>query len=156
MLNDNQNAAPDTDAIDEALKNYTQAALSVQAIAAEAAGYSKKSFEDAVSHVGTLSSVTSLDAALELQSNFAKSYYEGFVPRRRRSVRCTPVLPSRYTTPPGKLLPDQVVTPGIRPMEPPDCGDVRRPPSLFRRPVVQRAPVSCIFVRAPSLFSGDF
>ncbi|WFR96693.1 phasin family protein [Rhizobium tumorigenes] len=79
MMNDKQNAVPDTDAIDEALRNYTQAAMSVQAIAAEAAGYSKKSFEDAVSHVGTLSSVTSLDAALELQSNFAKSTYEGFV-----------------------------------------------------------------------------
>lgn len=79
MLNFGDTTNQNKEIIDTALKSYTDAAKGVQAIAAEAAGYSKKSFEDAVSHVGTLSSVKSLEAAFELQSNFAKSYYENFV-----------------------------------------------------------------------------
>ncbi len=79
MLNDKNAAAKDEGVMDDALKNYTNAALGVQAIAAEAAGYSKKSFEDAVSHVGTLASAKSFEAAMALQSNFARSCLEGFV-----------------------------------------------------------------------------
>jgi hypothetical protein len=79
MLNYDDATRQSKDAIDMALKTYTETAKSVQAIAAEAAGYSKKSFEDAVSHVETLSGAKSLEAAFELQSNFAKSYYENFV-----------------------------------------------------------------------------
>lgn len=79
MLNSNDATKKDHDAIDTALKNYTDAAKSVQAIAVETAGYSQKSFQDAVAHVETLSSVKSLEAAFELQSNFAKTYYESFV-----------------------------------------------------------------------------
>lgn len=79
MLNFDDATRQNKEAIDTALKTYTDAAKSVQAIAAEAAGYSKKSFEDAVAHVETLTGAKSLEAAFELQSNFAKSYYENFV-----------------------------------------------------------------------------
>ncbi|MGA1803435.1 phasin family protein [Rhizobium sp. HT1-10] len=79
MLNSKDHDNHGADVIDIALKNYLEAAKGVQAIATEAAGYSKKSIDDAVSHVGTLSGAKSFEAALELQSNFAKSYYENFV-----------------------------------------------------------------------------
>jgi hypothetical protein len=79
MLNFDKATKQNQDIIDTVLKNYADAAKSVQAITAEAADYSKKSFEDAVSHVGTLSSAKSLEAVLEMQNQFAKSYYENFV-----------------------------------------------------------------------------
>jgi hypothetical protein len=79
MLNFDDATRQNKEVIDIALKTYTDAAKSVQAIAAEAAGYSQKSFHDAVSHVETLTGAKSLEAAFELQSNFAKSYYENFV-----------------------------------------------------------------------------
>lgn len=84
MLNFEEATKTNSQAIDAALKSYADAAKGVQAIAAETADYSKKSIEDAVSHVQTLSSVRSLEAAFELQSNFAKSYYENFVAEATR------------------------------------------------------------------------
>jgi hypothetical protein len=79
MLNFGDTTKQNSDMIDTALRNYTDAAKGVQAIAAEAAGYSKKSFDAAVSHVETMTGAKSLEAAFELQSNFARSYYENFV-----------------------------------------------------------------------------
>jgi hypothetical protein len=67
------------EAMDNALKGYSEVAKNFQAIATEATEYSKKSFQDTVTHMETLAGVKSLEAAFELQSNFAKSYYEGFV-----------------------------------------------------------------------------
>jgi len=84
MFNFDDTTRHNKEAIDTALKTYADAAKSVQAIAAEAAGYSRKSFDDAVSHVGTLSGAKSLEAAFELQSNFAKSAYENFVTEAAR------------------------------------------------------------------------
>src|SRR5215216_8105785 len=51
----------------------------VQAIAAAYGDYAKKSFEDTKSYVEKLSGVKSLDKALEVQTEFAKSSYETFV-----------------------------------------------------------------------------
>ncbi|MBB3658586.1 phasin family protein [Rhizobium sp. BK650] len=67
------------EAVDTMLKNYSDTAKGFQAIASEAAEYSKKSFQDAVSHFETLSGVKSFEAAFELQSSYAKSSYEAFV-----------------------------------------------------------------------------
>jgi hypothetical protein len=50
-----------------------------QAIAAAYGDYTKKSFEDTKSFVEKLSGVKSLDKALEVQTEFAKSAYETFV-----------------------------------------------------------------------------
>src|SRR6266566_445592 len=50
-----------------------------QAIAAAYGDYTKKSFEDTKAFVEKLSSVKSLDKAIEVQTEFAKSAYETFV-----------------------------------------------------------------------------
>src|SRR5471030_2184692 len=50
-----------------------------QAIATAYGDYSKKSFEDTKSFVEKLSGVKSLDKAIEVQTEFAKSAYETFV-----------------------------------------------------------------------------
>ena len=51
----------------------------LQAIATAYGDYTKKSFEDTKSFVEKLSGVRSLDKAIELQTEFAKTAYETFV-----------------------------------------------------------------------------
>jgi phasin family protein len=51
----------------------------VQAIASAYGDYTKKSFEDTKSYVEKLTGVKSLDKALEVQTEYAKSAYETFV-----------------------------------------------------------------------------
>jgi hypothetical protein len=51
----------------------------LQAIASAYGDYTKKSFEDTKSFVEKLSGVKSIDKALEVQTEFAKSAYETFV-----------------------------------------------------------------------------
>ena len=51
----------------------------IQAIATAYGDYTKKSFEDTKSFVEKLSGVKSLDKAIEVQTEFAKSAYETFV-----------------------------------------------------------------------------
>ncbi|MBY5614276.1 phasin family protein [Rhizobium leguminosarum] len=67
------------EAVDTALKNYSDTTKGFQAIAAEATEYSKKSFQDAVTHFETLAGVKSFEAAFELQTSYVKAYFEGFV-----------------------------------------------------------------------------
>jgi phasin family protein len=67
------------EAVDVALKSYSEVAKGFQAIAAEASEFSKKSFQDGVSHFETLTGAKSFEVAFELQSNFVKSSYEQFV-----------------------------------------------------------------------------
>lgn len=52
---------------------------SVQQIAAEATDYSKKSVETATATFEKLIGVKSLDGAIQIQSDYAKSAYESFV-----------------------------------------------------------------------------
>jgi hypothetical protein len=51
----------------------------LQAIATAYGDYTKKSFEDTRSYVEKLSGVKSLDKAIEVQTEFAKSAYENFI-----------------------------------------------------------------------------
>ncbi len=51
----------------------------LQAIASAYGDYTKKSYEDTKSFVEKLSGVKSLDKALEVQTEYAKSAYETFV-----------------------------------------------------------------------------
>ena len=51
----------------------------IQTIATAYGDYTKKSFEDTKSFVEKLSGVKSLDKAVEVQTEFAKSAYETFV-----------------------------------------------------------------------------
>ncbi len=67
------------EAMDNALKGYSDVTKGFQAIAAETAEYSKKSFQDTVSHFETLAGAKSFETVFELQSSFVKSSYESFV-----------------------------------------------------------------------------
>jgi hypothetical protein len=52
---------------------------STQAIASEIADYSKRSFEHGAKAMENLLAVKSLDKAVEVQSEYAKAAYEGFI-----------------------------------------------------------------------------
>ncbi|HVK92200.1 MAG TPA: phasin family protein [Mycoplana sp.] len=67
------------DTMDTVLKSYSSLAKGMQAITAEAADYSKKSFEDGIAHFERLTSVRSLEAAFELQTSYVKNAYESYV-----------------------------------------------------------------------------
>ena len=65
--------------VDVALKSMGALSKSAQAIAMEVADYSKKSFEDGTAALEKLFGVKSLDKAIEVQTEYAKTAYEGFV-----------------------------------------------------------------------------
>jgi phasin family protein len=65
--------------VDLAMKSVGALTKSTQAIAAEIADYSKKSFEESTAMLEKLFGVKSVEKAIELQTEFAKSAYEGFV-----------------------------------------------------------------------------
>ena len=67
------------DNVDVALKSFGAVSKGMQAIAVEFADYSKKSFEQGTSALEKLAGVKSLDKAIEVQSDYLKSAYEGFV-----------------------------------------------------------------------------
>lgn len=65
--------------IDSADATTNSFAGGFQAIATAYGDYTKKSFEDTRSFVEKLSGVKSLDKAIEIQTDFAKSAFETFV-----------------------------------------------------------------------------
>lgn len=65
--------------IDLAVKSASTVSKSAQAIAVEIADYSKKSFEESTAALERLFGVKSIEKAIELQTEYAKSAYEGFV-----------------------------------------------------------------------------
>ena len=65
--------------MDSALKSWGAVSKAGQAIAVEVADYSKKAFEDGTAALEKLFGVKSFDKAIEIQTEFAKSAYEGFV-----------------------------------------------------------------------------
>ena len=67
------------DQMDVAMKSVGATTKSVQAIATEVTNYSKKSFEDGSAALEKLFGVKSLDKAIEVQTEYAKASYEGFV-----------------------------------------------------------------------------
>jgi hypothetical protein len=67
------------DAVDTMLKSYSTATKGFQAIATETAEYSKKAYEANVAHMEALMSVKSFEAAIELNTSFAKSAVEGYL-----------------------------------------------------------------------------
>ena len=67
------------DNMDAALKSFGAASKTGQAIAAEVADYSKKSFEDGTKVMEKLLGAKSLEKAIEIQTDYAKTAYEGFV-----------------------------------------------------------------------------
>jgi hypothetical protein len=67
------------DNMDATLKSFGAVSKSVQAIAVEMADYSKKSFEQGTAAIEKLFSAKTIEKAIEVQSDFVKSSYEGFV-----------------------------------------------------------------------------
>ena len=67
------------DNMDAAMKTFGEVSKGMQAIAAEFTDYSKKSFEEGSAALEKLMAVKTFDKAVEVQTNYAKSAYEGFV-----------------------------------------------------------------------------
>jgi hypothetical protein len=67
------------DGMDATVKSFDALSKASQSIAAEVADYSKKSFEDGTKVVERLFGAKSLDKAIEIQTDYAKTAYEGFV-----------------------------------------------------------------------------
>src|SRR5215468_715315 len=67
------------DNLDVAMKSFGAVSKGFQAIAAEVADYSKKSFEQSTAALEKLMGAKSVDKAMEVQSEYIKSTYEGFV-----------------------------------------------------------------------------
>lgn len=65
--------------IDTTLKAFGATSKSVQAIAVESTDYAKKSYEQGAAVLEKLSGVKTLDKAIEIQSDFAKTAFEGAV-----------------------------------------------------------------------------
>ena len=84
MFNFDDTSRKSKEAMDAMVKSYSDTAKGFQAIATEAAEYSKKSFQDAVNHFETLSGARSLETVFELQTTFAKSSYENFIAEATR------------------------------------------------------------------------
>ena len=67
------------DNVEAAMKAFGATSKGFQAIAAEVTNYSKKSFEDGTAAVERLLGAKTLEKAIEIQSEYAKTAYEGFV-----------------------------------------------------------------------------
>jgi hypothetical protein len=67
------------DNMDVAMKSFGTVSKSWQAIAAEVVDYSKKSFEDSTAAMEKLFGAKTLEKAFEVQADYVKSTYEGFV-----------------------------------------------------------------------------
>jgi hypothetical protein len=67
------------DNMDATMKSFGALSKASQTIAVELADYSKKSFEDSTKVVERLFGAKSLDKAIEIQAEYAKTAYEGFV-----------------------------------------------------------------------------
>ncbi|KKX33650.1 phasin family protein [Rhizobium sp. LC145] len=72
------------EAMDAMLKSYSEVAKGFQTIATEANDYSRKSFQDVTVFMEAFVSARSVEAAFELQANYLKSSYEGFIAEATR------------------------------------------------------------------------
>ncbi|HTV66997.1 MAG TPA: phasin family protein [Rhizobiaceae bacterium] len=65
--------------MDTGLKGFASLSKGLQSIATEATEYTKKSFEDGSAAFEKLLGAKSLESAIEIQTDYAKKAYEGFV-----------------------------------------------------------------------------
>lgn len=70
--------------MDAAMKAVGAVSQSAQAITVEAADFAKRSLEQGTAALEKLTSVRSLDSALEVQAEYARAAYEGFVSQAGR------------------------------------------------------------------------
>jgi hypothetical protein len=67
------------ESLDAATKSLGAVSKSAQAIAVEAVDYSKKAFEEGTATLEKLFGAKSLEKAVEIQQDYLKTSYEGFV-----------------------------------------------------------------------------
>ena len=67
------------DNMDTCMKQFGTVSKGWQAIATECADYSKKSFEEGSAALEKLFGAKSLEKAIEIQTDYVKTAYEGFV-----------------------------------------------------------------------------
>ncbi|PVE21577.1 Phasin [Microvirga sp. KLBC 81] len=67
------------DSFDATVKAFEAASAGTKAIIAETADYAKKSYEQSAATFEKLVGVKSLDKAIEVQTDYVKSAYEGFI-----------------------------------------------------------------------------
>jgi len=67
------------DNVEATMRSFGAASKGFQAIAAEVTNYSKKSFEDGTAAVERLMGAKTVEKAIEVQSDYVKNAYEGFV-----------------------------------------------------------------------------
>jgi hypothetical protein len=67
------------DNVEAAMKSFGAISKGVQTVAIELADYAKRSFEQSTATVEKLVGVRTLDKALEIQTEFARTSYEGLV-----------------------------------------------------------------------------
>ncbi|MDA4847768.1 phasin family protein [Hoeflea poritis] len=67
------------DAMENMLKSYSAMAQGMQTLTTEASDYSKKSYEENAAVIEQLFGAKTLEKAFEIQSEYAKNSYEGFV-----------------------------------------------------------------------------
>jgi hypothetical protein len=67
------------DNMDTAMKSFGSVSKGLQAIASEVAVYSKKSFEESSAAAEKLFGAKSIEKAIEIQTDYAKSAYESFI-----------------------------------------------------------------------------
>ena len=70
-----------SDGMDVVLKQLGAVSKGVQAIASEVADYSKEAFETTAAAAEKLLGAKTLEKAIEVQTDFVKTSYEGFVAR---------------------------------------------------------------------------
>lgn len=76
-LDDMQKISKDN--VDATMKSLGVLSKATQSIATEVVDYSKKSFEDSTKVLEKLLGAKSLEKAIEIQTDYAKTAYEGFV-----------------------------------------------------------------------------
>jgi hypothetical protein len=80
MLQSFENASKfNKEFVDTSLKSFASVSKSAQAIAVEASEYTKKSFEAGAATLEKVLSAGSLEKAVEIQTDYARRSYEGFV-----------------------------------------------------------------------------
>jgi hypothetical protein len=67
------------DSVDASMKAFGAMSKTAQAIATESADYSKKAFEEGTSAMAKLFGAKSIEKAIEIQQDYLKTVYEGFV-----------------------------------------------------------------------------
>src|ERR1041385_840179 len=92
------------DNVDVAMKQFGTVSKGWQAIATEFADYSKKSFEDGSAALEKLFGAKSVEKAIEVQSEYVKTAYEGFVAEATKLAELYTNLPRETYKPYEGLL----------------------------------------------------